>query len=536
MKPKRFTVKILIVVLLLVLTGIQPVEAYFSANQQEPIIVYAIYPDYDRFAQAASRIDIWTVDHKTHTFQAMVSPSDYDWLIEQNFSVTINQEANAQSVTEPARACYRPITVLYETLTNINLVYPDLTELIQYGTSYEGRPLWALRIGNENTVGTKPRFLLLAGTHGREMISPETAMVFIEFLLNGYRSDPEIATIVDWQEIYVIVSANPDGHVRNEAYYSWWRKNTNPTSPCSSGTYGVDLNRNHDFQWGVAGASDNPCSDVFRGPSPSSEPETVALQNLVRSLFPDQRGPNLTDAAPASTAGVFVTVHSFANLILWPWGDTFTQAPNSQELTVLGQRMAQYNGYVPSQSIELYPTSGTSDDWAYGELGIAAYTFEIGGENDGFNPSCSRYEPLIQPNLPALLYAARVSFAPYMMPAGPEVIRVSLDKSIIKPGEPIGITASAVDQPISGGNAVVDMRLFIDNPPWAGGTAINLQPADGEFNSSEETGNYLLAVANLAEGQHILLVQALDDQGNWGALGAISIWIGERDFIPFVSR
>ena len=30
------------------------------------------------------------------------------------------------------------------------------------------------------------------------------------------------------------------------------------------------------------------------------------------------------------------------------------------------------------QSIGLYPTSGTSDDWAYGDLGIAAFTFEMG--------------------------------------------------------------------------------------------------------------------------------------------------------------
>ena len=50
---------------------------------------------------------------------------------------------------------------------------------------------------------------------------------------------------------------------------------------------------------------------------------------LVRSLFPDQRGPNDTDAAPPDTTGVLITLHSYANLVMWPWGHTATAPPNS---------------------------------------------------------------------------------------------------------------------------------------------------------------------------------------------------------------
>jgi hypothetical protein len=120
-------------------------------------------------------------------------------------------------------------------------------------------------------------------------------------------------------------------------------------------------------------------------------------------------------------------MHSYSNLVLWPWGHIGTPAPDADALRRLGERMADFNGYFPTQAVGLYYTSGTTDDWSYGELGIASYTFEIGptsGTCGGFMPpfACLDGEPggnFWPRNLPALLYAARVSRAPYIEPAGP---------------------------------------------------------------------------------------------------------------------
>lgn len=522
--------------ILVTLAAIYSKAVSFNPESPVAVIINAKYPDYDRFVQVASELDIWIVDHETTSFKAMVTEEQYNWLISLGFVITTDEPGMAQLATEPIRSCYRTIDELYTQLAEINQAFPLLTELIPYGNSFEGRPLWVLRISNEANLVHKPRYLVVGGTHGREMITPETAMEFINLLLAGYSSNPDIQMIVDWQETFVIVSANPDGHVRNEVYYSWWRKNTNPNSPCSEGTFGVDLNRNHEFHWGSAGASANPCSEVFRGIAPASEPETVAMQNLVRSLFPDQRGPEITDPAPASTTGILITVHSFAELILWPWGYTHTPAPNSQELEILGRHMAKFNGYTPTQSIDLYPTSGTTDDWAYGELGIAAYTFEIGGPYDGFNPSCSRYDILIQPNLQALLYGAKAAFAPYTLPSGPEISTISLSKAHVKSGEPFSLEATAIELALNGENPISEIQLFVDTPPWAGGTPLTLEPVDGEYDGTQETGSILIAIANISDGQHSLIVQARDNQGNWGVLSTAWFWVGETVFTPLINK
>ena len=97
-----------------------------------------------------------------------------------------------------------------------------------------------------------------------------------------------------------------------------------------------------------------------------------AMESYVRSLWPDRRGPAKTDPAPADTSGIHIDLHSYSELVLWPWGDTNQPAPNGPALQTLGRKFAFFNGYAPQQSIGLYPTDGTTDDFAYGELGVPA--------------------------------------------------------------------------------------------------------------------------------------------------------------------
>ncbi|NIV31744.1 MAG: peptidase M14, partial [Anaerolineae bacterium] len=80
------------------------------------------------------------------------------------------------------------------------------------------------------------------------------------------------------------------------------------------------------------------------------------------------------------------------------------------QLETLGRKFGYFNGYEVCQSGEpgcIYATTGTTDDWAYGELGLAAYTFELG---TAFFQGCSYFEGTILPrNLPALLYAFKAA-------------------------------------------------------------------------------------------------------------------------------
>jgi hypothetical protein len=350
--------------------------------------------------------------------------------------------------------------------------------------------------------------------------------------VNGHGSDADATWILDEHEVHLMLHANPDGRKRAETGLSW-RKNVNNNHCANTNSRGVDLNRNFSFQWNSTfgqGSSGNACSLTFRGPSAGSEPEVQAVQNYARSLWPDRRGPGLNDAAPADTSGIHLDIHSFSELVLWPWGATNAPAPNGPALQTLGRKFAFFNGYTPTQSIGLYPTDGTSDGPSYGELGVAAYTFELG---TSFFQSCSVYNSVIKPgNLPALVYAAKVVRTPYLTPAGPDVTALALAGEASGSGVPAGtavaLTASVSDARFNNSNgseavqAVAAAEASIGAPPWhPDAQPVPLQAADGSFDSVTEALSGSLDTAGLPAGRHLVYVRGRDASGAWGAVSAV---------------
>ncbi len=491
-------------------------DARVKAESPQFSLIQVKYANESSLANA-SWLDIWQVDQINHTFLASVTADQLTWLKSNGFNLQAPQNPPKLPTGPSLDDCYRPIAVLNTDLASRAQAYPDLVELMNIGSSYEGQDLTVARITNHHILGIKPRFFLMANIHGREVITPEVAFAFLDTLLNGYGRNPLVTALVDWQEIYVLLSANPDGHIKTEQYANidGWRKNTQPYGQCLSYTYGVDLNRNFSFNWGVGpGSSSFPCDITYRGPGAASEPETQAIQNFVRSIFPDQRGNLDSDPAPNTASGILVTLHSYGNLILWPWGTTGSPAPNSAQLSSLGQKMSETNLYTPIQSYQLYPTNGTTDDWAYGELGLASFTFEIG--DDGFFPACSRYNSLVQPNVSALLLAARSAFLPYQTGSGPEITNVQVVTSTIKVSDQISVTASAQAW-IGSVNAVT---AYIDLPPWVNHNPLNLTAQDGHFNQTFETAHLVLQASKFQAGRHLLWIMAQADNGDWGSLNA----------------
>ncbi|MEO6166110.1 MAG: hypothetical protein ABIO98_01210, partial [Chitinophagales bacterium] len=96
----------------------------------------------------------------------------------------------------------------------------------------------------------------------------------------------------------------------------------------------------------------------------------------------------------------------------YPWAWTEGGAPNEAQLATLGRKFGYFNGYSVCQPSQcLYSATGSTDDWSYGVLGVASFTFEMGTT---FFQSCSSYESTIAPNnLPAILYAFIPDLQPY---------------------------------------------------------------------------------------------------------------------------
>ncbi len=435
---------------------------------------------------------------------------------------------------EAFRDGYHTVAETVAYLQEVANRYPDLAQLVDYGDSWlkiasghsAGHDLWALRLTNRAVPGPKPVFFLMAAIHARELATTELALNFVAYLVQGYGNDPEATWLLDWHEIWVAPITNPDGRLLAEQGY-YQRKNVNNQNgglcdvpPTISNQYGTDLNRNASFGWSnlPPGASGDPCSQVYAGPSPASEPEEAALEALLRSLFADQRGPNLWDPAPDTAQGILISLHSYGELVLWPWGFTTNPAPNRADLQRLGDKFAYYNGYLSCQPAScLYPTSGTTDDWAYGVLGIAAFTFEVG--NAFFQPyrDISR---IWQENFPALLYAAKVAPMPYRLVRGPDTIG---PRSISAgPGMPVLVEATISDV-ASGQQPIAAAEAYLDVPPWAGGVPLALSAADGAFNAPVEVVRGALSPLDIAAGRHLVFVRGRDVEGHWGPVSALFV-------------
>jgi carboxypeptidase T len=420
--------------------------------------------------------------------------------------------------------CYRTVEETFTTAQNIVTNYPNLAAWTDVGDTWQktqnsanGYDMRVLKLTNKNITGTKPVLFVISAIHAREYTTAELMTRFAEELVTKYGTDADITWALDHHEVHLMLQANPDGRKKAEAGASW-RKNNNTTACTSRTTKGVDLNRNSSFEWNTGGSSANQCDLTYRGPSAASEPETRAIEAYARSVFPDARGANKTDAAPASTSGLFLTMHSYSELVIWPWGNTNTVAPNGTAMQTLGRKFAYFNNYTPQQSIGLYATSGTTDDFVYGELGVAAFTFELG---TSFFQPCSDFTSTILPrNLNSLKYALKVARAPYQLPAGPEAISVAVSGSTL--------TATLNDARFNNSNGtepsqtVASAEYFIDTPPWkSGATAIAMSASDGSFSSSSEGVTATVNTANLSSGKHIIFVRGKDSSNNVGPVSAV---------------
>lgn len=431
----------------------------------------------------------------------------------------------------PGFACYETVEETFAAAEAIVAARPTMASWIDVGDSWNktqgqaGYDLKVLKLTNSAVAGDKPKLFVNSAIHAREYTTAPMVLAFARWLSDGYGTNPDATWIMDHHEVHLLLQTNPDGRKRAEAGLSW-RKNTN-SNYCSGNSIGADLNRNFSYHWnttGGAGSSGNVCAETYRGPSAASEPEVQTVEAYLRSLWPDRRGPGLNDAAPADTSGIHLDMHSYSELVLWPWGTTANPAPNGPALQTLGRRFAWYNGYTPLQSIGLYPTDGTSDGASYGELGVAAFTFEMG---TSFFQNCSVYNNTIKPdNLPALIYAAKVVRTPYVTPGGPDVLGVALPASVV-PGTVAALTAQVTDTRFNQGNgsepiqAIAGADAYIGTPPWApGATAIPLAAADGSFDSSTEGVTGSLPTAGLAVGRHLVYVVGRDASGTAGPVTA----------------
>ena len=319
-----------------------------------------------------------------------------------------------------------------EIVTGMHLLadsYKDYCKLIQLPcASVESRDIYALAVGDNLGPNVKTA-IYVGGVHAREWVPPDALFYLVADLLEARTATTgityktaritaaEIQQIFSQLQLVILPCANPDGRVYSQEVDHCWRKNRSYNrSPGRLISRGVDLNRNFDIAWDFrnifastvrVASSDNPShKDTYVGPKAASEPETRNIAWLLDEY------PN---------AGWYIDVHSYGPAIFFPWGiddwqnedpkmtfmnssfdgkrgiacdvtyREFMPASDLLEHRRLAYVMAdeirkvRCEDYRVSASFSLYPTSGTSKDYAYSrhltdatKKKVLAFTFECG--------------------------------------------------------------------------------------------------------------------------------------------------------------
>ncbi len=319
------------------------------------------------------------------------------WAVEVRGTGAPFRDRAAPADLQTPDAGYRTWAEVQADLVALESLRPDLAQVVDLmdalsiPATAEGRHLLALKISDRvEAEEDEPAIFFLALHHARELNTIEAAFDTAEELLTLYGVDPRVESWVDRYEIWVVPVVNPDG-----LEYVWntnsnWRKNRRYNG---LGSYGVDLNRNYPFLWGVCGnVSATPESDVFRGPSPSSEPEVQAMMAL----------------AEAERPVVVISYHSYGREVLYP----YVCATLAEPVKVGAGRdvYADAAGY----GIRHASASGEDFEWHYNSHNSMAYLIEIGyGFQPPFNETVDEIEQRVRPAWRTVL--GRLATAPGIM-------------------------------------------------------------------------------------------------------------------------
>lgn len=266
-------------------------------------------------------------------------------------------------------------------MVGINNMHPQSTELKTIGTSVDGNPIMAIKIGK----GAE-RVLVLGGAHGREALTSVLILNQIEDLVFAYEGDEEIQTgtsvepnvgteifrryrdlgyspqkVLDDVSIWFVPLLNPDGaelamngtvHIKNKSKLSVIKKDQK-LSAWKANLNGVDLNRNYDLAAPRSGQS--PGYSEYAGPYPYSEPETQAIMNFTRT---------------ENFSGV-LNYHSRGEIVYY-----------EEDFYSMASKLLSVTGYSPYGRNEK-STVPTYDRWYYNEFKRPVFTIEVGNGATG---------------------------------------------------------------------------------------------------------------------------------------------------------
>ena len=223
--------------------------------------------------------------------------------------------------------------------------YPDICQLVQYGTTIQNRPMYFMKISDNVSVAeNEPEFRYTSSIHGDEVVGYDMLIRLIQLLTSQYATNTRIADIVNNTEIWINPMYNPDGYALQQRY------NAN----------GIDLNRNFPMPTG----NQHPDGNEWAS-------ENVAFMNHANGRHFIQS----------------MNFHGGALVINYPWDYTYTLAPDDAMLQDMSLTYSIHNSPLYNSTefedgitngAAWYVITGSLQDWNYGLTDCIDITAEIG--------------------------------------------------------------------------------------------------------------------------------------------------------------
>ncbi len=265
-------------------------------------------------------------------------------------------------VLTPPSLLYKPKSVIEGTIRNtddwdfypsyeeyINMMtqfatdYPNLCELVNIGSSGDGRDILFIHINNNlGVVENEPEFMYTSTMHGDEVTGYVLMLRYIEYLLQNYGTITEVTNLVNNVDIWINPLANPDGTYAggNSSVYGATRSNAN----------GIDLNRNF--------------ADPEDGLHPDGNPYQV--ETLAFMVFAANHNFVMSS-----------NIHGGAEVVNYPWDTYYELSPDNAWWIYVSR---EYADYAQANS-----PSGYLTDLNNGITNGAAWYSISGGRQDYMN-------------------------------------------------------------------------------------------------------------------------------------------------------
>ncbi|MBS3819268.1 zinc carboxypeptidase [bacterium] len=398
-----------IIFILLILSQIYPYPLYSQSTPEQKLITVS------KKKETVEKLLQWNADvlmERKGKIYILARPKDLNKLQSNHIPYTMEKlpsstPLGSMSSQNGINGAYHSYSELERDLLTLEEKHPQTVKVFNIGDTLEKRNIYALKISDHVQMDEQEAEVIFLGCHhAREWISVEVPLLLGKHLAENYSTDPQIQEIVNQSEIWIVPLVNPDGLHYSIYFYRYWRKNRRNNE---DGTYGVDLNRNYDYKWGFdnKGSSPQSSSNVYRGNSPFSEPETQSI----RDLFSIKNFQAL------------ISYHSYSQIILYPWGYTTQPSPKDEMMENMAAQMSALMKPVSGRvyrygqaGASLYLTNGDTTDWALGDHNIPSFTIELPPVDilhGGFFNSEEDIHHIFRENLPAALYLIRWAIQEY---------------------------------------------------------------------------------------------------------------------------